>query len=363
MNRLLERLVSGGNLSESEASELLVTLAVESPPGAWAGAILAALRAKGESPAELRGFARAMRVLARKPDLRAAAGGQPLVDLVGTGGDGSGSLNLTTGSALLAAAAGLKVAKHGNRSVSSRSGSADVLESLGLPMPLDERQSAACLARTGFTFLFAPHYHPAMAAVKEVRAALGVRTIFNLVGPLTNPAEPRYAVIGAFSEPCARLLADAASGLGMTRAFVVHTPTSGGGWDEATPAAPFLCFDVVNGSIESRVRDPLEYGLPRCSLDDLAGGDARENARILDAALRGRSGPPQDALVLGAALALQVTGVAPDPREAGDRARAAITDGRAGAVLDSLAPPGSKAAHRERHPRPRRGQNSRRAQG
>ena len=169
-----------------------------------AGALLAALRAKGVTPAEVRGFAGAMRSLARKPALPADV---DAIDIVGTGGDSSGSLNLSTGAALLAAACGLPVIKHGNRSITSRSGSADLIEQLGFVMPLDEHAAARCFAATGFTFLFAPYYHPAMKVLAPIRSALGVRTVFNLLGPLTNPAAPRYQLIGAYDEPTAELMA------------------------------------------------------------------------------------------------------------------------------------------------------------
>ena len=177
----LERLLDRGDLTEAEAGELLVALTDASIAPAMGGALLAALRSKGVTPDEVRGFAGAMRRLARRPQLPE---GPPAIDIVGTGGDASGSFNLSTGAALLVAAMGVRVVKHGNRSVSSRSGSADLLECLGLPLPLDEKGAGACLAATGFTFLFAPHYHPSMKEIAPVRRALGVRTVFNLLGPL-----------------------------------------------------------------------------------------------------------------------------------------------------------------------------------
>ena len=235
--KLLERLLRGEHLDEATAGDLLRLLARGEIQPALAGALLAALRAKGETPEEIRGFARAMRELALRPAIPAGA----YVDIVGTGGDGSGSLNLSTGASLLAAACGLPVVKHGNRSVSSKSGSADVLAALGLPIPLDEAAAGACLARCGFTFLFAPHYHPATKNIAAVRQALGVRTVFNILGPLANPAAPPFHVIGAFSDAMAASMADTLSGLPLTRAFVVHGEA---GWDEATPAGPFICYDV-----------------------------------------------------------------------------------------------------------------------
>src|SRR6516225_6674412 len=194
-----------------------------------AGALLGALATKGVVADELRGLARAMRARARHPGTPATL---RAIDIVGTGGDGSGSLNISTGTALLTAACDVPVIKHGNRSISSRAGSADLLEALGLRLPLDEQQAADCLAATNFTFLFAPYYHPAMKAVAPVRAALGVRTIFNIMGPLTNPAAPPFHLIGAYSLDVAKLIAQTLAGMPIERTFVVHGAE---GWDEPTP--------------------------------------------------------------------------------------------------------------------------------
>lgn len=331
MKTLLERLLDGGDLLESEAAELLNALTEDAIPHPMAGAFLAALRLKGETAEEVRGFASAMRALSLSPDLAGAA--DRAVDVVGTGGDGSGSLNLSTGAALLVAACGQAVVKHGNGSVSSRCGSADVLRELGLQVPLDEHAAGRCLAATGFTFLFAPHYHPAMRALAPVRRAMGVRTVFNLLGPLTNPAAPPFLVAGAYSEPAARLMAETLSGMDIERAFVIHGAP---GWDEATPVGPFVLFDVRKDRVERQVRDPAAFGVPRCSPQDLAGGDAPENARRIRAALSGGSGPDRNAIVLGAALALEVTGQAPDLVHGLAAAEQAIDAGAAVTVLNQL---------------------------
>lgn len=328
----LEALLEGRHLSETEAFDLLIALTDIEMPAPMAGALLAALRAKGVMAEEVRGFARAMRSLARRPAIPAGA---PVADVVGTGGDGSHTFNLSTGSALLAAACGVRIVKHGNRSVSSRSGSADVLEHLGLGLPLDESEAGRCLEATGFTFLFAPHYHPAMKAVAPVRAALGIRTVFNLLGPLTNPAEAPYALIGAWSLDTARLMADTLAGMPIERMFVVHGET---GWDEPTPAAPFTLFDVRPGRVAEARRKAADFGLPACREEELKGADAAHNASRLAAVLRGEDrGAHRDALVMGAALVLEVTGFAPGPGEAAAAAGAAIEDGRAAAVLERLA--------------------------
>ncbi|MFP6829935.1 MAG: anthranilate phosphoribosyltransferase [Gammaproteobacteria bacterium] len=328
---LLERVLAGSDLSEAEAASVLRSMAEDKIPPALAGGLLIALRHKGEAASEIRGFAQAMRELSRRPDIPA---GGPYVDIVGTGGDNSGSLNLSTGSALLAAASGLQVVKHGNRSISSRSGSADALEALGLPIPLDEAQAGQSLAALGFTFLFAPHYHPAMKSIGPVRGALGVRTVFNILGPLANPVSPPFHVIGAFSEEMAEVMAQTLSGMDAERSFVVHGAP---GWDEATPVGPFLCFDVRHGLVQRSVRDPADLGIARCSAEDLLGGEAGDNSARLAAALRGEDTPAhRDALVLGAALALEVTGAEPDAESAVRRARQAIDDGSAAEFLERL---------------------------
>ncbi|MEE2526814.1 anthranilate phosphoribosyltransferase [Hyphobacterium sp. HN65] len=331
-------LLGGNSLTEHEAHETLLAMAEEQTPAALGGAVLSALRLKGETAEEIRGFANAMRALAISPDI---PGHEIAVDIVGTGGDGSGSLNLSTGAALLTAACGVPVIKHGNRSISSRSGSADVLETLGLPMPLSPDRARDCLAETGFTFLFAPGYHPAMKAIGPVRKTLGTATVFNVLGPLTNPARPPYMVVGAFSKQMAELMAGALSGMDIKRAFVIHGHP---GWDEATPAGPYDLFDVTPGSVVYERRDSLDLGLPRCAPEDLAGGDCVHNALALRRALTGQeAGPHADALVLGAALALEVTGIAGDCAEGMAIARAAIADGRAGKLLERLEQVGAPA--------------------
>ena len=327
----LDKLLNGRDLSELEAEDLLVQLTDPTGAPAMAGAILVALRAKGVVADELRGFARGMRRLARRPqiptDLKA-------IDIVGTGGDASGSFNISTGTALLTAACGLPVLKHGNRSVSSRAGSADVLEALGLKIPLDEEEAVDCLAAANFTFLFAPHYHPAMKAVGPVRAALGVRTVFNILGPLTNPATPPFHVIGAYSIEIARLIADTLSGMEAERTFVVHGAQ---GWDEPTPIGPFTLFDVRPGSVEMQIRVPADYGLQTCLPAGLAGGDAQHNARALEEVLTGQDrGPHRDCLLLGSSLALEVSGRARSPLEGVELAAEAIDSGRARGVLQAI---------------------------
>ena len=341
MSPALERLLAGGDLSEEQAAGLMERLADETLPPAVAGAVLAALAVKGETAEELRGFARAMRGLARRPRMDGHA---PLVDTCGTGGDGAGSFNLSTGAALVAAAAGAKVVKHGNRAASSASGSADLLEALGVPLPADAGEAEDALARHGFAFLFAPVFHPAMRAVAPVRRALGVRTVFNLLGPLTNPAEPPFQLAGAWSPRAARLLAEALAGLPVERAFVVH---GAHGWDEPTPAGPFLLLVVEPGRVREERRDAADYGLPRCGPDALRGGAPGDNAAALRRVLDGERGAHRDAVLLGAALVLELTGLAAGPREGLERAAAAVDGGAARNLVDALAGGPSGAASRE----------------
>lgn len=325
----LDSLLNGEDMSEAASAALMRDLAKGEIAPALAGALLAALRAKGETAGEIRGFATAMRELALHP---AIPDGAPTVDTVGTGGDGSGSLNLSTGAGLLAAAAGARVVKHGNRSVSSKSGSADLLECLGMPMPLDEQQSIASLDALSFTFLFAPAYHPAMKAIMPVRNALGVRTVFNLLGPLTNPAAPPYQLIGAFSPGAAKLMADTLAGMPIERAFVVHGEP---GWDEATPAGEFILYDVRPGSVEESRRTPEDYGMSKCEPDDLRGADAAHNAAELTRAMTGEDkGAHRDALVMGTSLVLEVMGLATDLTEGVALAEATIDSGKGAAFLE-----------------------------
>lgn len=325
---LVERLLDRSDLDEHEAGALLSGLVAADVPSELKIAALAALRTKGETAVELRGISRAMRdmAIAVEPprDL-------PVVDTCGTGGDGRGSVNISTGAALVVAATGrARVAKHGNRSVSSKSGSADVLERLGIAITSTAESAAQRLADHGFAFLFAPAFHPAMAHLAPVRRAMGVRTVMNLVGPLTNPARPDRQLIGVFDERAARLVADSLVGAGIERAAVV----TGLGFDEATPCGPFLRLLVHSGRVEEALVDPRDYGMARCVPEDLSGGSPEENAALLEAVLRGAHGPHRDAIVLNAAIVLELCDW---PR--GDAIRAAahaIDAGRAGDLLDRL---------------------------
>jgi anthranilate phosphoribosyltransferase len=329
----LEQLLDGRDMSYTEAADLMTLLTAPDLAPAMAGALLAALRAKGVTADELRGFAGAMRKLARKPALSSNLAADA-IDIVGTGGDASGSLNLSTGAALLAAACGLPVIKHGNRGISSRCGSADLIEALGITLPLDEVAAAACFAATGFTFLFAPYFHPAMKAVAPIRAALGIRTVFNMLGPLTNPGAPRFLLIGAYDAATAELMAGTLAGMQVQRAWVVH---GAAGWDEATPIGPFLAFDVAANEIKQLEIDPEEFGIARCRSSELLGGDASTNCMAMIEVFEGRDrGPHRDALVLQCGIALHIAGRAQSIAAGIDAARAGLDSGAARSWLKQL---------------------------
>ncbi|MBZ0135289.1 MAG: anthranilate phosphoribosyltransferase [Planctomycetes bacterium] len=320
----LEKLANGTNLDAESAQALMAHLLDESTPEALIAGILSALRTKGECGDELLGVTRALLEVANS-----VQGVRPgSVDTCGTGGDGAGTFNISSAAALLVAALDVPVVKHGNRSVTSRSGSADVMEALGLPFTQPGGE-----AHASFSFLFAPHFHPALKRIGPIRKALGIRTVFNLVGPLANPAHPDYQLVGVAVRERLPDVARALQGLGRKRAFVVHGEP---GLDEATPAGRFTVIDVSPEAIVAADYAAADFGLPTCSLDDLRGGDAGENARLIESVFEGQSGPARDTVVLNAALTLLLTGNADSPEQATGKAAAGIDDGRAKALLESL---------------------------
>ena len=328
---VLERLLAGEGLPATLTEECFTALMA----GEWSepeqAAFLVALRAKGETAAEVAAAVRVLRSFAvAVPSSRA-----PLVDTCGTGGDGAHTLNISTGAALVAAACGVAVAKHGNRSVSSKCGSADVVEALGVPLDLEAEQLGTLLDAEGFAFLFAPRLHPAMRTVMPVRRALGVRTVFNLLGPLANPAGVRRQVVGVYSSRVMPLVAGALAELGAERAWIVHGED---GLDEISVCAPTRVVEVCDGEISGETTvDPQALGFSRASLEDLAGGDAQENAKRLRAILEGREhSPAADAVALNAAAALLVAGAAPDLLTALSASRACLSAGLPGAKLDAV---------------------------
>jgi anthranilate phosphoribosyltransferase len=256
-----------------------------------------------------------------------------LVDTAGTGGDGGKTFNISTAAALVAAAAGAGVAKHGNRSVSSQAGSADVLEALGFQLDLPAERIAQSIDELGFGFMFAPTHHPAMRHAMPVRRELAARTVFNVLGPLTNPAGARAQVVGVFSPTLVRTLADVLLRLGATRAFVVHGAF---GIDELSPAGPNLVCEVADGAVRERTIDPEDLGVPRCAPEHLRGGTPEENAAAIRQVFEGADGGRRDAILLNAAGAIAAGGHAADLREGLDLAREALESGSAGERLDAL---------------------------
>jgi anthranilate phosphoribosyltransferase len=303
-------------------------MAGEATP-AQIGGLLVALRVKGETANEIAGCAEAMRehVLAVRPSR------DDLVDTAGTGGDGARTINISTAAALVAAAAGAGVAKHGNRAVSSASGSADVLEALGFRLELPPAQIERSIDELGFGFLFAPTHHPAMRHAAPVRQELATRTVFNVLGPLTNPAGARAQVVGVYAPSLVRTIADVLAQLGARRAFVVH---GAAGIDELSPAGPNLVCEVVEGRVREREIDPLDLGIPRCDPSELRGGSPAENAAAIRAVFAGDDGGRRSAVVLNAAGAIAAAGHAADLREGVGLAREAIDSGAAGERLEEL---------------------------
>ena len=293
------------------------------------GGFLVALRAKGETADEIVGCAEAMRehVVPVRPERT------DVVDVVGTGGDGARTFNISTTAAIVAAAAGAAVAKHGNRAVSSVSGSADVLEALGYTLEQPPERIAESIDRLGFGFMFAPAHHPAMRHAAPVRRELGTRTIFNVLGPLTNPAGARAGIFGVYAPGLVRTIADVLATLGAGRAFVVHGAY---GIDELSPAGPNLVGEVVDGTVRELTIDPRELGIERCDPDELQGGTPQENARTVREILAGAPGGKRDAVLLNAAGAIAAAGRAEDLAEGLVLAREAIDSGRAEERLDQL---------------------------
>ncbi len=331
MNRVLSQLLEGRSLSVEQAKALVVWLTRPDADERMKAAILVALQAKGPVAEEVRGAAQGMISEAVEVPL---VTDRILVDTAGTGGDGAHSFNVSTATAIVLAGAGLGVVKHGNRSVSSRCGSADVLEAMGVPLATGPAQVQAQMDASGFSFLFAPAFHPATAAVVPVRRALGVRTIFNLLGPLTNPVRPRFQLVGAYSYATCELIAHALADMDVERAYVVHGSP---GWDEATPCGPFKLWSVAEGEVRSLDVEPLtSFGIPRCSPMELVGGDVERNALAMSRMLQGRKGAFRDAVLLNAALVLRLAEGIENGREAVARAAEVIDSGAAWNVVEKL---------------------------
>ena len=325
----LARVMDGESLTEAEAEAVMDSIMTGDATNAQIAGLLVALRLKGEAVEEITGFARAMREKA----IRVPTEASTLVDVCGTGGDARGTFNISTTVSFVAVGAGLAVAKHGNRSVSSRCGSADVLEELGVDLDLSSEDVGRCIDEVGIGFLYAPRLHPAMKHAIGPRREMGIRTVFNVLGPLTNPAWAQIQLLGvydrALTEPLARVL----QSLGCRSAFVVH---GGGGMDEFSTLGENHVTRLADGRIESFTLDPVSLGFSPASLSDLQGGTAEENARVLIDLLDGQEGPKRDVVLLNAACVLVAAGGASDIPGGIAIAAESVDSGAARGRLDGL---------------------------
>jgi anthranilate phosphoribosyltransferase len=325
------QVVAGGELSEEDAAETMREIMTGVATPAQLGAFLTALRLRGETADEVTGLARVMREHAvhvpLRHDLRA-------VDTCGTGGDAAGTFNVSTAAGLLVAALGQPVAKHGNRAATSQCGSADVLEALGVKLDLGPEQVARCVETTGFGFMFAPAYHPAMRYVGPTRREIGIRTVFNILGPLTNPAGARYQTLGVADAKLLRLMGEALSRLGCARALVVYGED---GVDEVSLSAPTRVCEVAEGRLREYTITPESLGLPERSRSEVRGGDPQQNATLLRTVLGGKQdGAPADMVAANAGAALYITGHAATLKDGAQLARETLRSGKALATLEAL---------------------------
>ena len=329
IDNAIARLNDGHDLTRAQAREAMREIMGGEATHEQIAGFLVGLRDKGETADEIAGCAEAMRehVLVVTPKR------QDLVDTAGTGGDGMRTINISTAAALVAAAAGAGVAKHGNRAASSQTGSADVLEALGFELELPPEKIARSIDELGFGFMFAQAHHPAMRHAAPVRRELGTRTIFNILGPLTNPAGARAQVVGVYSEQLVRPIAEALAQLGAHRAFVVH---GAGGLDELSPVGPSVVCEVVDGGVRDQIIDPDDFGIERCSVDELRGGDPAENAAAIRRVFAGERGGKREAILLNAAGAYAAAGHAEGIRDALAPVREALDSGAATATQAAL---------------------------
>ena len=327
LRETLRKAAAGEALSAGEAERALEEIMSGTANPAVTAALLTALRVRGESVGEIVGFARAMRRFAQKVEAP-----EDVVDTCGTGGDAKGTINISTAAAFVARGAGATVAKHGNRAATSRAGSADVLEALGAEIELGPEGVARCIREAGVGFMFARTHHPAMRHVVPVRAELPFRTVFNLLGPLTNPAGARRQLVGVFGAPYVRPVAEALRDLGAEKALVVHGRD---GLDEITVTDSTLVAEVSDGEVTEYEVSPEDFGLPRHSPDGLLGGDAHLNARVLRDVLSGEErGAARDVILLNAGAAIHVSGHAKSMHEGVRRAEESIDDGAASEALE-----------------------------
>jgi anthranilate phosphoribosyltransferase len=325
----LARIIDRQDLSAAEATAVMKTVMEGGATQAQIGSLLTGLRMKGETPDEIAAFARVLRehAITVRPDVSA-----PLVDTCGTGGDGAQTFNISTAAAFVAAGAGVPVVKHGNRGVSSRCGSADVLAYLGVSLSMDPRVQARIVEQVGISFLFAPSHHPAMRHVMAARQEIGCRTVFNLLGPLANPAGAKAQLLGVYDPALTGTMAEVLRQLGLSRAMVVH----GCGLDEMTTTGETLVVELNEGSIRKYVITAEQYGIPRASPSDLLGGDPAVNARILSDVLGGERGAARDIVIFNAGAAVYLGGKARDLKEGIGLAARSIDTGAALEKLHAL---------------------------
>jgi anthranilate phosphoribosyltransferase len=325
----LGKLVLGQDLTRAEAQAAMRSLVSgEATPSQIAG-FAVALRMKGETPEEIAGLAEVMRDVATRVDA-----GPNVVDVVGTGGDGAGTFNISTVSALLVASAGGRVAKHGNRSVTSECGAADFLEAIGVAIDLPPAGVVRCVDETGFGFMFAPNYHPAMRHAGVPRREIGVRTVFNILGPITNPAGARRQLTGVAVAGLGETLARVLSLMGAEHAIVVHGQD---GLDEISVSAPTFIHEVRRGDVHSYTIEPEQFGMQRWSFDAVRGGTVQANVRLAEAVLKGERGPSRDVVLLNAGAALYMAGVVDSIRDGIRRAADELDSGRARRKVDQVA--------------------------
>ncbi len=328
----LHKVAARENLSADEARLAMLAILSGDATTPQISAFLVGLRTKGETADELLGFARAMREKAAFVDARVDS--LPLLDTCGTGGDGGSTFNISTVAAFVVAGAGVRVAKHGNRSMTAQCGSADLLEELGIGIAFTPEDAARAIREVGIGFLFAPMFHPAMKHAQPARQELKMRTVFNLLGPLTNPAGATRQLIGAPSLDAAKLMAHALAGLAPERAFVVH---GSDGLDEVTTTGPTTVFEVVHERVRNFSWTPADFGVDTATAKDLAGGDRAANKKIAVAVLQGERGPRRDIVLVNAAAALLAADLTTDIREAIERAAESIDTGAAWAKVEKLA--------------------------
>jgi len=325
----ISKVTKGENLTQKEANGVMNEIMEGNATDAQIGSFLTALKMKGETPEEITGCAQVMREKALPLRSRHSV----LVDTCGTGGDGTGTFNISTTAAFVAAGAGLAVAKHGNRSVSSQSGSADVLEALGIKIDLAPNEVEQVLNKIGIGFLYAPNFHKAMKYAVGPRKEIGIRSIFNILGPLTNPARAQYQVVGVYDPKLTEIVARGLEGLGVEAAFVVH---GAGGLDELSTLGPSKITQLNKGSIKTFEISPEDFGLPRSRLNSLKGGNAQHNAEITRKVLSGEKGPHRDIVVINAAAVFSAAGLTGSLEEGVKLAQNTIDSGQALDKLEEL---------------------------